>query len=140
MWGGRGGVVTIKAMFFFLVLPLVFGLSSACGSETVTVDKAFNGREIKVRAGSTIRVELEQAGAAGYVWEIRDLDREHFEVESVATPGRPDAGDLVGGPVLKTWSIRVKTKGISELRFIHYRPWEGQEKAADSFVLRVRIL
>jgi predicted secreted protein len=133
-------VITTKLMLLFLMLTLVYGLSLAYGEETMVVDKTFNGREIKVRSGNMIRLELEQAGAAGYTWEIHNLDKKHFEVVSLKTPEPPEKSDLVGAPVKKTWLIRTKEKGKSELRFIHYRPWEGKEKAEDSFVLKVRII
>ena len=133
-------MITTKLMLLFLMLTLVYGLSLAYGEETMVVDKTFNGREIKVRSGNMIRLELEQAGAAGYTWEIQELDKKHFEVVSLKTPEPPEKSDLVGAPVKKTWLIRTKEKGKSELRFIHYRPWEGKEKAADSFVLKVRII
>jgi predicted secreted protein len=132
--------MTIKVVLFFLALPLVVGISVAYGEETVIVTKAFNGREIKVRVSSMIQVELDQAGSAGYVWEIKDLDKEHFEVVSVKTPEPPAKQNLVGGPVKKTWLIRVTAQGKSQLRFIHARPWEKEEKAADTFWLKVRIL
>jgi predicted secreted protein len=122
------------------VFVLFCGISLGRGEETMVVDKTFNGREVKVRSGNMIRVELEQAGAAGYTWEIQDPNTKHFEVMSVKTPEPPEKSDLVGAPVKKTWLIRAKEKGKSELRFIHFRPWEGKEKAADSFALKVRII
>jgi predicted secreted protein len=106
----------------------------------MVVDKTFNGREIKAKSGAMIRVELEQAGAAGYTWEIQGPDTKYFDVVSVKMPEPPEKPDLVGAPVKKTWLIRVKEKGKSELKFIHFRPWEGKEKAADTFVLKVRII
>jgi len=133
-------LITLRALILSLALPLVLGVSHSHGSETVIVNKAFNGREIKVRAGSTIQVELEQAGAAGYTWEIQGPDAEYFEVLSVKTQGPSDTRDLVGAPILKTWLIRTKTKGKSELKFIHYRPWEGEQHAVETFILKVRIL
>jgi predicted secreted protein len=124
----------------FLLLFFALGFSFAHGAETVVVDKAFNGREIKVRTGTMIQVELEQLGSAGYVWEIDGLDEKHFEAVSVKTEEPPEKTDLVGGPVKKIWLIRAKEKGKSELRFIHFRQWEGKEKAADTFRLKVRIV
>jgi predicted secreted protein len=108
--------------------------------ETVIVNKAFNGREIKVRADGFIRVHLEELGAAGYAWAIKDLDKEHFEMVSVQTEGAPPAGDVTGAPVVKTWLFRATKKGATELKFLYYRPWEGEENAVDSFILKVRIL
>ena len=129
----------LHSLFLFLVVPLVLGPYFSHGAETVAVDKTFNGREIKVMSGRIIQVQLEEAGAAGYVWEIQDLDATYFEVVSVRTEP-PDKPGLVGGPVKKVWLIRVKEKGYADLQFFHYRPWEGKDKAANTFRLKVRIL
>jgi predicted secreted protein len=123
-----------------LLLMLFSCLSQCYAAETVVVDKAFNGREIKVRAGGFIRLELEQLGSAGYAWAVRDLDREHFEVLSDQIKDIPAKGEMTGAPVVRTWLISVKKKGKAGLRFLHYRPWEGENNASDTFVLKVRIL
>ncbi len=123
-----------------LVSASVFCFSCCWAAETMIVNKAFNGREVKVRVGSAIQVQLEQLGAAGYVWEVRGLDENYFEVVSVKSPGPGPAGDVTGAPILKTWVIRAKKKGMSELKFVHFRPWEGEDKAVDTFLLKVRIL
>lgn len=132
--------MSLKALVLSLVLSLVFGISHSSATETVIVNKAFNSREIKVRVGGLIRVDLEQLGAAGYAWAIKDLDKEHFEMVSVQTEGAPPAGDVTGAPVVKTWLFRATKKGATELRFLYYRPWEGEKNAVDSFILKVRIL
>jgi predicted secreted protein len=108
--------------------------------ETVIVNKKFNNREIKVRVGGMIRVELQELGAAGYVWTIQDLDKEHFEVLKVQTDNSRPPGDSTGAPVTKTWLIRSKKEGKSELKFIHCRPWEDAKNASDTFILKVRII
>jgi predicted secreted protein len=130
----------MKVMLLILTFSFVCGLSVAYGEETVVVDKSFNGREIKIRSGSMIRVELDQAGATGYAWEIHDPDKKHFEDISVKTPEPPEKSDLVGAPVKKTWLIKAMEKGKAELRFLYFRSWEGKEKAVDSFLLKVRIV
>jgi predicted secreted protein len=134
------GSAIMKVMLLILTFSFVCGLSVAYGEETVVVDKSFNGREIKIRSGSMIRVELDQAGATGYAWEIHDPDKKHFEVISVKTPEPPEKSDLVGAPVKKTWLIKAMEKGKAELRFLYFRSWEVKEKAVDSFLLKVRIV
>ncbi len=133
-------MVFLKAFVLSLALPLVFGISHSSATETVIVNKAFNGREIKVREGGVIRVDLEELGAAGYTWVIRDLDKEHFEIVSAQTEGAPPRGDTTGTPVVNTWLIRTIKSGMSELKFLYFRPWEGEKNAVDSFILKVRIL
>ena len=133
-------MIALKLMVVSLVVPLVLFLADAYGAETVVVNKAFHGREIKVRAGGLIRVELEELGSAGYAWSIQDLDREHFEVLKAGTGEAPPPGDITGAPVVKTWLIATKKPGKATLRFLHYRPWEGEKSASETFVLKVRIL
>jgi predicted secreted protein len=127
MSGGKISTIVLNGIRLLLSSPLIFGHSLAYASETVVVDKAFNSREIKVRMGGIIRVDLEQASAADHVWDIKDLDQEHFE-------------EIVRAPVLERWVVRAKAKGKSQLTFIHSRPWKGEEEAADTFALKVRIL
>ena len=137
--GEGNSIITILILLGFM-LSFSCSLSVARGEVTVNVDKTFNGREIKVRSGDMIRVELDQLGSAGYTWEIHKLDKKYFEVVSEKTSEPPEKPCLVGAPVKKKWLIRTREKGKSELRFIHFRPWEGKEKPADTFVLKVCIL
>jgi len=118
----------------------VFVFCPSYGEEAVILNKTSSGREIKVRIGATIQVELEQLGAAGYAWEIQELDKEHFSILGVKTEERPSGADLVGAPIMKTWRIRAIKAGKSKLKLIYYRPWEAEKNAIDTFVLNVRIL
>jgi len=137
--GGKK-LIALGAMVLSLSMSFILFISHSDAAETVVVNKAFNGREIKVRAGGFIRVELEQLGAAGYAWAIKDLDTEHFEVLSDETERVPPQGDVTGAPVIRTWLISTKNKGKAVLNFLHYRPWEGEKNASETFVLKVRIL
>lgn len=137
---GGGSLITFGAMLLSLCIPFVLCISSSHGDETVVVDKKFNGREIKVRAGGFIRLSLEELGSAGFAWTIKDLDSRHFEVLSVETKAGPQPGDATGAPVMKTWLIAIKERGLAVLKILHYRLWEGEEHASETFVLSVRIL
>jgi predicted secreted protein len=126
----------LSSLFAFLtfISPVSYG------SETVVVNKSFDKREIKVKVGGMIRVELEELGAAGYVWKLQNLDKDHFENPDVRTRGTPPEDDVTGAPVMKSWLIRCRKTGQSQLRFIHYRPWEDEKTASETFSLRVRIV
>jgi len=129
-----------RILFLSLFISITYGVFCSYGSETVVVNKKFHNREIKVRVGSMIRVDLEELGAAGYVWKIQNFDVEHFETPEVQTKDTPQKDDLTGAPIMRTWLIRTKKAGQSELKFMHYRPWEDEESASDTFLLRVRIV
>jgi predicted secreted protein len=137
---GEEELIIIKAAILCAAVALTGVLAFSSIAETVTVGKSFNGREIKVRVGAVIRVQLEELGAAGYVWAIKDLDTEHFEVLDVQTGQPPQPGEAVGAPLTKTWLIKSRKEGKSELRFLQFRPWEGEKNAVETFVLKVRIL
>ncbi len=131
-------------MFGFRLLLLsgltVLRILSLCAAETVVVDKSFNKREVKVRVGGSIRVDLQELGAAGYVWKLQKVDEEYFLAPEVHSEEKPAQVDITGAPVRKSWLVRTKKAGLSELKFIHYRPWEGEQNPSDTFVIRVRIV
>ncbi len=141
IWRGNGGnrVKISGAVAFALAFCLIIGLSSICCSGMEIFKKADNGREITVRPGEVIRIELEQAGGTGYVWEPHDLDTEHFEVLGVETRAAVKP-EMTGLPVVKIWSIKALKEGKSELKFSYYRPWQGIKNALDEFILKVCIL
>jgi len=121
---------TASLLFAFLSFP----------AETVKANKDLNGKEIKVRTGGTIQVELQEPGATGYSWGIQALDTKHFKLLGIRTEARNNGGGLVGTPVMKIWSVGAIKEGKSKLKFLLYRPWEGEKSAEDSFVLNVCIL
>lgn len=132
--------LTFAAVLWLALPALMFAVQTASEAPTVAVDKSFHNREIKIKSGGLIRVSLEELGAAGYQWKIQGLDENHFEVADEQVDSKPSPDGITGAPVVKTWKVRAKEPGRSELRFVHYRPWEDETKASDRFVLKVRIL
>lgn len=132
-------LITLRIFLLVLSLPLIISISYPKEVEIVIVNKAFHGREIKIRLGGFIQIDLEELGPAGYTWEIKDLDKEYFEVVSIKTDANSPPGDMTGKPVIKTFLIGTKKPGKAELRFLHYRPWEGEKNAVEGFFLKVRI-
>jgi predicted secreted protein len=129
-------------LFILIVLLLSTGLTSAedqqAGQPGIVTIKD-NGKQITMGEGTVLEVRLEQVGGTGYLWQIADLDGEHLKVlqSSEIPPDRK--GQMVGGPLLKTWEIEAVKAGQTNLKILLYRPWEGPEKAAKSFQLRIQI-
>jgi predicted secreted protein len=128
----------------FLLIAIVLLSFTASASAAGPKEKAAvitrndNGKEIDVSQGETVEVRLEQHGATGYLWQIVDLDQSHLKVlESTDTPLK--GGEIVGGPLLKTWKIQAVKAGQTDLKILLYRPWEGPAKAAESFQVKVLI-
>jgi predicted secreted protein len=128
-------ILLLLTFFVFSSVALAFAGS---GSGAVIVTKDDNGKEISVPQGGIVEIRMEFPAGTGYSWEITDLDKNYLKLLDVS--GKPlKEGPIAGGPVQKTWRIRAVSKGQTELKMYYYRVWEGLEKAADKFQLRIRI-
>jgi predicted secreted protein len=103
----------------------------------IEIKKQDNGKEITVKPGDIICVELEEMGAAGYSWFVDNLNTEHLEMLSKKT--KLISEGKLGAPVLGVWLFRAKKEGSAEINMDHYRGWEGKEKATEHFSIKLLI-
>jgi predicted secreted protein len=113
-------------------------LDSMPQKNIVRLSRQDSGRQITVKVDDVIEIELEAPGGTGYTWSFDGLPSDYFdlieeETKAVAKPG------LTGGPVLKNWKLKAKSKGTAIVKLNLYKAWEGKEKSADSFTLEVKI-
>ena len=105
--------------------------------KTVLLSKQDSGKQIDVKVGEVVEVELEAIGAAGYQWFVENLDQDILKLVSEETkvpyPGR------LGAPVPMIWKFEVIKEGTTEIRMNHYRSWEGKEHSTDHFEVRINI-
>jgi predicted secreted protein len=99
------------------------------------VTRADNGRTVKAGVGEEIVVVLPERATAGYEWMVVDAPP---EVEAFTVPTPPTEILGIGADASRRVGLRVKTPGTHRIRLLQYRPWEGPEKAIDSFDLTVR--
>ncbi len=136
----RGETVELTKILMTAVVVLVAAAAPTFGGGPghVVVTKSDEGKQISVPLGAIIEVRLKQAGATGYQWKVLDLDTGRLEMLESGT--RPLAKPpLLGGPVLATWRLKAVGRGQTELKILLYRPWEGPEKAAEKFQVRLLI-
>jgi len=130
------------------LILLLMGSGNFCGEvafaeerigdeKTVVLGKQDSGKQIDVKTGEVVQVELEAMGTAGYQWFVESLDQETLKFVSEETrimqPGR------LGAPVLMVWKFEVIKEGFTEIRMDHYRSWEGKEGSTDHFSVRLNI-
>ena len=105
--------------------------------KTVVLSKQDSGKQIDVKTGEVVQVELEAMGTAGYQWFVESLDQEVLRLVSEETevlhPGR------LGAPVLMVWRFEMIKEGTTEIKMNHYRSWEGKEHSTDHFEVRLNI-
>lgn len=103
---------------------------------TLTIND--DGREIEVKQGDLLRVELEGAGATGYLWQIRDLDRSRLDLVNQSTRVLLSDGRM-GGPILSVFTLKAVSKGSVVLTIDYFRPWEGRAKSEKTFSVKINI-
>jgi predicted secreted protein len=101
------------------------------GGSVVILQKEDNGREVEVKPGDVIQVELNGSGGTGYWWYATKMDAKYAELVSEET--KAPAEKKPGGPVKGIWRIKVKGQGKTDLIMKYYRVWEGSGQAVDQF-------
>lgn len=134
-------IIFIVCLFFSIYSEGLCNTTNSCeemnDKTLVTIEKQDNGKEITVKPGDIIRIELEEMGSAGYSWFVDNLNTEHLEMLSKGT--KPISEDKPGAPVLGIWMFKAKKKGFVEINMDHYRVWEGKEKATEHFSVKLLI-
>lgn len=121
----------------FLLL-LLGAVTLPAASEVTALQAQDAGREIQVKAGAIIELSLEETPGTGYRWEFDRLDEQHFELLKTESRSLVEEG-RVGGPALRTWRLKAKKAGESQLSLDYLRPWEGKGKAVKHFLVKIRI-
>lgn len=135
----------IVKMVLFGFLASLLGLTEFSGmtgismgnEPDVILQKQDGGKDITVKAGQSIQVQLEGMGGTGFWWYVQNLDTRRLELLSEKT--RAESKGRVGGPVLGLWTFRAKEPGTAEIKMDYYRIWEGSDKATDHFQARIKI-
>ena len=137
---------TERFIFLGQILVLIFIASGAQSwasggnmekQPDVILQKQDNRKEVTLKPGQEIQVQLEGMGGTGYWWYVQDLDSRFFDVVSEKTRAASDG--RVGGPALGIWTFRAKEAGSSEIKMDYYRSWEGVARAAEHFRVKVQI-
>jgi inhibitor of cysteine peptidase len=113
--------------------------SSQKAGNQVKLSKDDNGREITIKIGDILQIELKRSGGTGYEWYLDKSYKKYFELMKEDTETGQREG-LVGTPVGRTWKLRAIERGETDIRLFLYREWEGKDKAAETFKVKVRIL
>lgn len=135
----------ILVIFVFLIFqnlwhPSILAVSLALSEgDEVRLSEQDNGKEVTVKVGDVIQIELKRFGSTGYEWHFAKPYGEYFELIREDTKEISREG-FVGTPVIRTWELKALKKGETEVILYLYRSWEGRDKAVDRFELKVNIL
>jgi predicted secreted protein len=132
-------VVLGMVLMISLMIPFL-GHSGGRNMENetaVVLRKQDNGKEVQIKSGQVFQIQLEGMGGTGYWWYVQPPDVRHVELISEKTKSQFEG--RVGGAVLGLWTFRAKAPGTAEIKMDYYRTWEGVERAAERFRLKVTV-
>jgi predicted secreted protein len=115
------------------------GSQAGGGGNVVILQKEDSGREVDIKSGDVIQIELSGSGGTGYWWYVTNLDKTRAEVVSEETKPALSDKKLLGGPTTGVWRFKAKEPGRAELIMKYYRVWEGPEKAEGQFSVILNI-
>ena len=101
----------------------------------IAVDESWNGREVVLQRGETLKVSLKENASTGFQWTIRALpDVLRESEESVEAPkGPPGRGGV------RHLYFEAARPGVGELELEYRRSWEHAPRPARVFRLRARV-
>jgi predicted secreted protein len=127
------------SLMIILMIPLL-GQSEGLAMESepgVILQKQDSGKEVRVKGGQAFQIQLEGMGGTGYWWYVQPLDSRHVELHSEKTKAQFEG--RVGAPVLGIWTFQAKEPGTTEIKMDYYRNWEGVERAAERFRVKITV-
>jgi predicted secreted protein len=138
------GKIILGGIMWLLVTGLILSPSPLLAADaTITVTKAQAGREITLKVGNILSIELSGQGGTGYSWQVEGDYAPYLKLLDHTTrqlqEDRPGGLVRAGGPVMHVWRFRAEQPGAGEINMDYYRPWEGVGKAVDHFRLKLRI-
>ena len=123
---------------WLLLISLMLSQSPLLAADaTITVTKEQGGREIALKVGDILRIELPGKGGTGYSWLAEATFAPYLKLMDQAT--RQLKEGRLGGPVMQIWRFKAEKPGVTEISMAYYRPWEGIGQAKDHFRIKLRI-
>ena len=130
--------IRIPGITWLLLTFLLLSPSALLAAETtVTVTKAQEGREIALKVGNILQIELPGNSGTGYSWVAEETFAPYLKLMDQAT--RQLKAGLPGGPVMHIWRFRAEKPGATGISVDYFRPWEGVGTATDHFRVKLRI-
>jgi predicted secreted protein len=132
------GKIMLARITCLLLTGLLLSPSPLLAAEaTVTVTKEQGGREITLKVGNILLIELPGKGGTGYSWSAEETFAPYLKLLDQTT--RQLTEGRLGGPLMQVWRFKAEQPGACEIKMAYYRPWEGVGKAVDHFHLKLHI-
>jgi predicted secreted protein len=130
--------IMIPQITWLLLTFLMLAQSPLMAADaTITVTKEQGGREIALKVGDILQIELPSRGGTGYSWFVEANGAPYLKLMSQSTRAAPEPRP--GAPVMQVWRFKAEKPGATQIKMTYYRPWEGVGNAKDHFRIKLHI-
>jgi inhibitor of cysteine peptidase len=129
-------------MLIILLLPM-----AACSSQEVSVELSIDdftsqnqlSKEVRVAAGDTIKMVLGSNMTTGFSWQPPVITDDAVVRQKGESGYIPPDEQIPGAGGKEVWYFEALKAGVSTVSMEYSQPWEGGEKAAWEFNLKVTV-
>ena len=132
-----GKIMLLRINWLLLTCFMLSPSPLLAADATITFTKEQAGREIALKVGNILLIELPAKGGTGYSWLVEETCAPYLKLMDQTT--RQLEEGRLGGPVMQVWRLKAAQPGACEIKMALYRPWEGAGKAVDHFCLKLHI-
>ena len=126
-----------------LTCAMVVILLSLCACspapKQVSVDVSYDGKEVEITVGGSLTITLESNPTTGFQWELTEITDQTVLQQTDHEFKPPETGAPVGAGGEEVWTFKGLKAGESIISMEYSRPWEGGEKAVETFNLTVVV-
>ena len=138
------GVLSVASIAVTLLALSAGGIDPAAAegeTEQIDLDASHNGQEIEVAVGDLLVITLESNPTTGFGWQLSEpIDEDLLAlIESRYEPSENVEQGMVGAGGTEVWTFEALTTGVTKISMEYSRPWEGGEKAVQTFEVAVTI-
>jgi len=98
-----------------------------------------NGREFRIHVGETFQVILPENPTTGYIWTVYKSGLPNIRLMSKTFSSPREELRVVGRGGTRIFTFKAVKVGTAELILRLRRPWEGDSKFIDSFLIKMKI-
>ena len=133
----------ILVVLGLIITASVIGVTGASPGpgNTITLDASDSGSRRELAVGDIFTVELESNPSTGFQWVLADnsdstvlqVHEQEYVMANTGDPPLPGAGGK------EVWTFKALAQGETTISLEYSRPWDGGEKAVQTFELTVTI-
>lgn len=131
--------IVCRSIIGAMVLALI--LLAGCGAANeVALDATDNGTKLEVQRGQTLVITLDANPTTGYRWErVASADGVLGQEGEAEFRQEARVKDRVGAGSQEILRFKAQQAGQTDLELVYHRPWEKDEKPAETFAIQVVV-